>query len=344
MKLNTENVVGIGLFIFLFAYPLFVTPYNVMNLSYFLSMVFLSLSLSLIWGYTGIFSFGQAAFFGVGGYFYAIFTMNSNVSSMTPVGLLLGILMGAFVAFIIGYLMFYGGINDVFVGLITLCITVVFETFMAQTAGSQWKIGNVGLGGYNGINGIPNLSFGSFELIGDSFYYFILILLLLIYWGLRLFIKSKYGYAVIAIRENRERTKLFGYNVPKIQMIVFTFGGALASLSGILYAMWGSYMTPSVVGLTAATLPVVLVAAGGRKNLTASIIFTLLYYWFSQSLSASGSEYALIILGVALILVILFVPEGIVVALFNLSDKLFLSRNKVLKLKQKESLHDQRSI
>src|SRR4051794_7504138 len=110
MKLNTENVVGIGLFIFLFAYPLFVTPYNVMNLSYFLSMVFLSLSLSLIWGYTGIFSFGQAAFFGVGGYFYAIFTMNSNVSSMTPVCLLLGILMGAFVAFIIGYLMFYGGI------------------------------------------------------------------------------------------------------------------------------------------------------------------------------------------------------------------------------------------
>ena len=343
MKLNTENVVGIGIFIFLFAYPLFVSPYNVMNLTYFLSMVFLSLSVSLIWGYTGIFSFGQAAFFGVGGYFYALFTMNNNVPSMTPVGLVLGVLAGALVALIIGYLMFYGGINDVFVGLITLCITVVFETFMAQTAGSQWKIGDVGLGGYNGINGIPNLSFGSFNLIGNSFYYFVLILFLLIYLGLRLFIKSKYGYAVIAIRENRERTKLFGYNVPKIQMFVFTVGGALASLSGILYAMWGSYMTPSVVGLTASTLPVVLVAAGGRKNLTASVIFTLVYYWFSQSLSASGNEYALIILGVALILVILFVPEGIFVALFNLSDKLFLNKIKVFKLSKKESLHEQRT-
>lgn len=343
MKLKSENLFGIGLFLFLFAYPLFVTPYKVLNLSYFLSMVFLSLSLSLIWGYSGIFSFGQAAFFGVGGYFYAIFTMNYNSPSLTSVGLIIGILIGAVVALILGYLMFYGGINDVFVGLITLCLTVVLETFMAQTAGPQWKIGNVGLGGYNGINGIPNLSFGSFELIGNNFYYFVLILLLLTYLGLRLFIRSKYGYAVIAIRENRERTKLFGYNVPKIQMFIFAIGGAMASLSGILYAMWGSYMTPSVVGLTAATLPVVLVAAGGRKNLTASIIFTIVYYWFSQSLSASGSEYALIILGVALILVILFVPEGIVVALFRLIDNLLINKNKEIKLNKKERLHEQRT-
>jgi ABC-type branched-subunit amino acid transport system permease subunit len=340
MKFNTENIVGIGLFLFLFAYPLFVSPYQVLNLSYFLAMVFLSLSLSLIWGYGGIFSFGQAAFFGVGGYFYAIFTMNSGIATITPVGLLLGVLVGGLVAWIIGYLMFYGGINDVFVGLITLCLTVVLETFMAQTAGPQWKIGEVGLGGYNGINGIPAISIGSLNLIGNNFYYFILILLLVVYVGLRLFIISKYGYTAIAIRENRERTKLFGYNVPRIQTGIFALGGALASLSGILYATWGNYITPSALGLTAATLPVVLVAAGGRKNLTASMIFTLIYYWFSQSLSASGSEYALIILGVALVLVILFVPEGIIVALFKLADNLFFNRKQ--KIKQKEDLHEQK--
>ena len=342
MKLNTENVVGIGLFLFLFIYPLFVTAFQILNLSYFLSMAFLTLSLSLIWGYSGIFSFGQAAFFGIGGYFYAIFTMNSGITTITPVGLLIGVLVGGIVAGIVGYFMFYGGINDVFVGLITLCITVSIETFMAQTAGSQWKIGEVGLGGYNGINGIPTISLGSFALTDVNFYYFILVLLLVTYVGLRIFTVSRFGYTAIAIRENRERTKLLGYNVPRFQTLIFALGGAIASLSGILYATWGGYMTPSVMGLTAATLPVVLVAAGGRKNLTASVIFTLIYYWFSQTLSASGNEYALVILGVALILVILFVPEGIVVSLFKLGDRLFFNKRKTNKLKQKENLHEQR--
>lgn len=342
MKWNTENLVGIGMFLFLFFYPLFVTPYKVLNISYFLAMVFLTLSVSLIWGYSGIFSFGQALFFGAGGYFYAIFTMNSGVSTMTPVGLILGVLIGGIVAGLIGYMMFYGGINDVFVGLITLCLTVGFETFMAQTAGSQWKIGDVGLGGYNGINGIPTISFGTFVLTGVNYYYFIVALLLVVYVGLRLFAKSKFGYTAIAIRENRDRTKLLGYNVPRFQTGIFAVGGALASLSGILYATWGGYMTPSVIGLSAATLPVVLAAAGGRKNLTASMIFTIFYYWFSQSLSASGNEYALIILGVVLILVILFVPEGIIVALFKFADNLLFNRKKVQKPLQKENLHEQR--
>ncbi|WP_138420470.1 ABC transporter permease subunit [Aquibacillus sediminis] len=342
IKLNTENIVGIVMFIGLFVYPLFVSSYQVLNLSYFLSMVFLSMSLALIWGFCGIFSFGQAAFFGIGGYFYAILTMNIGISAFTPVGLIVGVLVGAAIAWVLGYFMFYGGVNDVFVGLITLCLTVVLETFMGQTAGSEWKIGEIGLGGFNGIDGIPTISFGSFMLTGINFYYFILFILLVVYVGLRYLGISKFGYTAIAIRENRERTKLFGYNVPKYQTTIFAIGGGLASLSGILYATWGSYITPSSFGLTAATLPVVLVAAAGRKNITASVIFTIAYYWFSQSLSASGSEYALVILGLGLVLVILFVPEGIVVALFKWIDQLVFSRIRkkpTIKLKEKEKVH-----
>ncbi|WP_141604468.1 ABC transporter permease subunit [Terrilactibacillus laevilacticus] len=341
MTLKTENVVAVLLFVGLFIFPLFVNPYQVMNLSYFLSMVFLSLSLALIWGYCGIFSFGQAVFFGVGGYFYALFTMNSQLSVITPIGFILGIVLGGIVAWILGYFMFYGGVNDVFVGLITLCLTLVLETFMGQTAGSEWKIGQVGLGGFNGINGIPTLQIGSLSLTGNNFYYFVLVILLIVFGLLKFFTLSKFGSSVIAIRENRDRTRLLGYNVPKIQSFVFAIGGALASLSGILYASWGSYITPSVFGLTSATIPVILVAAGGRKNFTASIIFTLLYYWFSQTLSASGNQFALIILGLTLILAILFVPDGLVVALFNGCDRLF-SRNKSKVKLEKGNLHEEK--
>lgn len=343
MKLNTENIVGVVLFVGLFLYPLFVSSYKVISLSYFLSMTFLSLSLVLVWGLCGVFSFGQAAFFGVGGYIYAIVAMNLGSSGLTPVALLIGVLAGGLVAGILGYFMFYGGINDVFVGLITLCVTVVIETFMAQTAGSEWKIGSVLLGGYNGITGIPSISLGSFIFFDNRFYYLVLILFTATYIVLRLLMVSRHGYTLIAIRENRDRTKLLGYNVPKIQTLIFALGGSLAALSGILYATWGSYITPSAMGLTAATLPVVLVAAGGRKNLTAAVIFTLFYYWFSQILSASGNEYALIILGVVLILVILFVPNGIVVALFNWIDKLLFKNKKInLAEQKKESLHESR--
>lgn len=342
IKINSENIVAALIFIYLFVYPLFSSLYDVMNLTYFFAMVFLSLSLSLIWGYGGIFSFGQAAFFGISGYFYAVFTMNIGITAATPLGLILGVVLGGLTAWILGYFMFYGGVNDVFVGLITLCLTLVLETFMGQTAGDQWTIGQVNLGGFNGINGIQSLQIGSIMFSGAGFYYFVLTILFIVFLLLRWFSRSKFGTAVIAIRENRDRTKLLGYNVPKIQSLVFALGGALASLSGIFYVQWGGYITPSVFGLASATIPVVLVAAGGRKNITAAVLFTLIYYWFSQILSASGSEYALVILGLVLIFAILFVPNGIIVALFQMMDHLF-SKGKHIDQEKAGYVHGERT-
>ncbi|ALS24322.1 MULTISPECIES: ABC transporter permease subunit [Paenibacillus] len=349
-RLNAENVIAVLLFAAFILIPLFASAYKVLNVANFMISVFLSLSLALIWGYTGIFSFGQTIFFGIGGYVYGILYLNVGEPSFTPVALVAGVLAAGVVAWILGYFMFYGGVNDVFVGLITLCVTLVLETFMAQTAGSEWKIGDVLLGGYNGINGIPTVSIGFGEALftfnGNSFYYLVLFLLIAIYLLLRYLVVSRWGYALLAIRENRERSHMFGYNVPKIQTMVFTLSGMIASLGGILYAAWGNYMTPSTMGLAAATLPVVLVAAGGRKNLTAAMVFTLIYSWFSQYLSSSGNQFALVILGVSLLLVVRFVPEGIIVELFKGLDRLFFNRKKDVNPMQvmKEGIHGKSTI
>jgi ABC-type branched-subunit amino acid transport system permease subunit len=346
IKFNTENSAVTIMFLILLLYPLISSGYSVLNMANLLSMVFISLSVALIWGYAGIFSSGQSLLFGIGGYVYGIVYLNVGDPTFTPVAFVLGILVAGVVAWVLGYFIFYGGVNDMFVGLITLCVTLALETFMAQTAGPEWKIGKVLLGGYNGINGIPTISLGFgasiISLDGSKLYYFILLILIAIYVFLRLLVKSRWGYAFIAIRENRERSKMFGYNVPKIQTMVFALGGALASLSGILYACWGGYMTPSTMSLSAATLPVILVAAGGRKNLTASMIFTLIYLWFSQYLSANGNEYALIILGLVLLFVMLFLPEGVIVSLFKWIDALVFQKkkqsNKVIEV-IKEGVH-----
>lgn len=330
--LNTEKIVMLVLCVVFLFYPLFGSAYDILNMSYFLSMVFLSMSLWLIWGLTGIFSFGQTAFFGIGAYSYAMISMNFENPNMTIVALVGAIFIAWLAALLLGYFMFYGGVNDVFVGLITLCVTLVMATFLAQSAGSQWEIGSVLLGGDNGINNIPALSLqlGSLDItVRDNLlYYFIVILLIVFYFLFQKMQKGKLGYSFLAVRENRERSQLLGYNIPLLQTLSFSFGGVLAAISGILYVTWGGYISPAAMNISAAALPVVLVAAAGRKNLSGVMIFTVLYYVLSQMLSVSGSEYALIILGIVLILVILLVPKGIVVTIFDIFDRLFFKKKR----------------
>lgn len=324
--LNTENCAAAIFFFAALLMPLFLSGYKVSAFSNFYISAILALSVSLVWGYTGIFSFGSAAFYGVSAYAYAVLSKASGNPALTPFCFAAAVLISTLFAALIGYFMFYGGINDVFVGLITLCVSLVLETFMDQTAGGQWQILGISLGGYNGINKVPAIHFGPFSLQGVPFYFLTLLILFALYLFLRSLRTRKTGYTLIAVRENRLRSQLFGYNVPFIQTAVFAASGGIAAAAGALYTAWGGYITPSAMGLTPATIPVVVVAAGGRKNITGAMLFAVLYAWFSQKLSASGSRYALIILGLVLIAAILFVPNGFLASIFDWVDKKVLPK------------------
>lgn len=318
---HSENVAAALMLGFLLFVPAILGAYETNSYTYYLTCVILSFSITLIWGFTGIFSFGQAAFLGISGYSYGIIAQLLGTKVATPLAAVLALCIATAVSALIGYFMFYGGINDVFVGLITLCVTLVLETFMGQTSGSQWQIGKVKLGGYNGLSKIPMLQFGGFKFDAVGFYYFVLLITVAVYLALRHIQRSGVGYSLVAIRENRQRSELFGYNIKLIQTLVFAAGGALAGLSGILYAAWGNYITPASMSLESSTIPVILVAAGGRKNVTAAMLFSFFYYWLSRTLSATGSQYALIVLGIFLVLVILFVPEGFLALIFQKLDR-----------------------
>src|SRR6185503_20704629 len=113
-----------------------------------------ALSLGLLWGYAGILSFGHAAYFGLGAYTYAI--ASTNVGESTG-PLLLAILLPAAFAAVIGAMMFYGRISDVYMGVITLVVTLILFKFMNATAGDAYRIGSARLGGFNGIPAFPIL-------------------------------------------------------------------------------------------------------------------------------------------------------------------------------------------
>jgi branched-chain amino acid transport system permease protein len=210
--------------------------------------------------------------------------------------------------------MFYGGVRDVFVGIVTLSITLVFETFMAQTAGPEWTIGSARLNGFNGMSNMPPLTFpwGESPIIfdGPAFFWLVLALVVLVYLGLRILVNSRFGNVLVAIRENPDRAEMLGYNVRLYQLLVFVIGSVLAGMSGVLYTLWGSY-------ITAAALPIIWVAAGGRKDITATLLATVLLTWLSQQLAVKGNQYALIWMGAILLVVVLFAPEGLFVTLWK---------------------------
>ena len=116
---------------------------------------------------------------------------------------------------------------------------------------------------------------------------------------------------MLAIREDSLRTELLGYDIRARQLGVFVLASVLAGLSGLFYVQWGNYITPSQVGLLQAALPVVWVAVGGRNSLFAVAISTYALNWLNYSLSSAGNQYALVIIGALLVIVMVFFPRGI---------------------------------
>jgi len=304
--------------------PQFVNAFAVSNLTYFLLWVFMALGLSLIWGYAGILSFGQTAFFGLAGYTYGVISVNLGDAGLwTWFAFVVALAMPAVLAAVLGYFMFYGGVRDVFVGIVTLSVTLVFETFMAQTAGPEWTIGEARLNGFNGMSNMPPLTLpwgdGALIFDGPAFFWLVLALVVVAYVGLRILVNSRFGNVLVAIRENADRAEMLGYNVRMYQLAVFVIGSVLAGMSGALYTLWGSYITPSSMGLTAAALPIIWVAAGGRKDLTATLVATVFLTWLSQQLAVRGNQYALIWMGAILLTVVLFAPQGLFVSLWKIA-------------------------
>jgi ABC-type branched-subunit amino acid transport system permease subunit len=330
-------VAAIAAAVGLIVLPAFVSAYALLNYSYILSMVFLALGLCLIWGFAGILSLGQSAFLGLAGYAYGVVGINLSQHGTTYLALAAGLLVPVLFAALLSYVMFYARVKGVYVAIMMLVVTLLLETFLDQTAGPQWRIGIASLGGNNGLGRFsgaihepPSLSLGLgswiVEFPGQSvaFYYLEVALLILVYLSLRALVNSRFGLILAAIREDAARAESYGYDIRALQLVVFCIGAMLAALSGILYVSWGNFITPSVFGVTSNILPVIWVAVGGRKSLTATVISTVILTWLSQRLAIQG-EYAFVVMGALLVAVMMLRPEGIVTAFSKKKATLIVS-------------------
>ena len=238
--------------------------------------VTLATAWNILGGYAGYVNFGTPAFFGLGAYTYAITSMNLGESTAAWI---FAIVLPAFVAALIGAMMFYGRISDVYMGVITLVFSLILAKFMGATAGDAYSIGNARLGGFNGIPAFPILNVPgdpSIPIFGTALYYLVLICLVLCYLIARWVLSSAFGRVLLGIRENEARVELLGYNAPAYKTAIFSLSAAMAGMAGCLFASWAEIVTPALFGLGQSVEVIIWVIAGGLGTLVGPIIGAVL--------------------------------------------------------------------
>ncbi|KLN56053.1 branched-chain amino acid ABC transporter permease [Variovorax paradoxus] len=309
--------VGIAL---LFGLPGVMDDYTLIEVTIYAVMSILGVSLAFIWGFGGILCFGQAAFFGLGSYTYAIAVMNMGDST---VPFLLAIVVPALFAALLGYVIFYGRLSDVYMGVITLTVTLILFNLINSTAGPEWRIGSAPLGGFNGIPAIPTLNWPGQQdevLTPKDLFYVTFTCLLLVYLGLRVLIASKIGRVIVAAKENEQRVLLLGYDARVYKLLCFTLGGAIAGLAGCLFANWGAFTSPTIFGLAQSAQIIIWVIVGGLGTLVGPIVGCVAIQWLTSQIGTQQAFNANLVLGAILVVFVLLVPRGIVPTLGDLID------------------------
>jgi len=305
---------------------------TVLNITVYMIMAVLALSLALIWGFGGILCFGQSAFFGLGAYTYAIAVINIGESTGP---LMLSILVPALFAAALGYFIFYGRISDVYLGVITLTVTLILFNSINSTAGPEFHIGSAKLGGFNGIPGIPALNWPfrpDLPVDLEGMFYLSTGSLLIVYFGLKGLLASQFGRIVVGIRENERRAELLGYDPRVYKLATFVIGAALAGYAGCLFANWGAFVSPTIFGLAQSAQIIIWVIVGGRGTLIGPIVGCVGIQWLTAALGANAPTGAGVwgsllgnvplILGAVLIGFVLLVPKGVVPSLGDLAARM----------------------
>ncbi len=293
-----------------FGLPHVLELFALINATIYVSMAILTLSLALIWGYGGILCFGQAAFFGLGGYTYAICAINFGDSTWAIV---LAMLLPALVAALVGYFIFWGRIGDVYLGVITLTMTLIFSKFFNATAGDAYKIGRAALGGFNGIPSTPPLNLPwdvGTQLAPEDIWYIAASLLVILYVGSRWLLSTGFGRVVISIRENERRSELLGYDVRRYKLGIFTIGGAIAGMAGILFANC-VFVSPTMFSLFYNAQVIIWVTVGGLGTLLGPIAGSIALQMIVAKLGTLQGLDPNVVLGTILIVFVLLVPRGI---------------------------------
>jgi branched-chain amino acid transport system permease protein len=311
-----QNLVGPAiLVVLLFVAPLAMPTYWVMLLSEILIMGMMAMSFNLLFGFTGLLSFGQGAFFGLGAYTAALLLQNgfSNIFLI----LLAGMLVACVASLVVGF--FSVRLDEIFFAMITLGFGMMFfsiaHNWIAVTGGSD---------------GLPVFALPNLKLFGSeltfytpiSMYYLVLVAVVVGSVLLWLVVHSPFGLILKSLRENKQRVAFVGGNVRLLRIAAFTISGTVTGLAGVLFCLFNNMATPEFMHWSFSAKPVIMSIIGGSGVFLGPLFGAGIFFVLEQVI-IQYTENWMLFLGIVLIPIVLFFPEGV----FGTLRKKFLRKN-----------------
>jgi len=293
-----------GLMIALFLLLPFLTPYHSLATEMLIFAIF-AVGYDIIFGYTGLLSFGHAMFFGIGAYGTGLVLVRLIPSLF--LALVIAIAISLIVSFLIAFLSIRK--RGIYFVMITLafCQMLYFIAF-------KWT----GLtGGDNGLHGVPRTSFGPIDLNSEvTFYFFILALFFLSVLLAFRIVGSPFGRVLRALKENEDRARSIGFNTVRFKTIAFMISAFFASLAGGLYAVHSNFVPLDTLSINLSGDVVIMTLLGGIGTLYGPILGAMLIVYLKNLLSNWVGNWNLI-LGAIFIVSVLTVRQGIFPIIFS---------------------------
>ncbi len=267
----------------------------------------LTVGLSLLMGYAGQISLGQATFYGIGAYTTAILGAKFGLSPW--ISLFAGVVLASVVAYLIGMLIFR--LRGHYLAMATLGMNVIL--FLVLTQEVEWT------GGPSGFRGVPDLTLGSFTLTNDVHYYYLIWFFTLIVIGLSLnIVNSRVGRAMRALHTSEVAAEAVGVDTNSFKLKVFALSAAYSGLAGGLYATYLGFMSPGSFTISVSIELVVMAVVGGLASVWGALFgagaVLAIEQWLRTAIktlipNASG-EHEIIAFGLILMLIMIFLPQG----------------------------------
>jgi branched-chain amino acid transport system permease protein len=293
------TVAALALLAVLFVLPALGTPYTLVLMIDILAFALFAASLHFIMGPGGMASFGHAAYFGLGAYGAGLLLKAANWS-MTP-ALIAAPFVAGIGAILFGW--FCVRLSGVYLAMLTLAFAQI-----AWSVVFQW---DAFTGGSNGLVGIWPEAWANSKTV---YYYLTLVVCVLCLYAMRRMLFAPFGYALRAGRDSPLRADAIGINVPRIQWAAFVVVGAFAGIAGGLYAFSKGSISPEVMAVTRSIDGLVMVLLGGVQTLTGPIVGAAVLTWLQDTI-ARNTDYWRAMLGMAIVVIVLAFPQGIVGAL-----------------------------
>ncbi len=320
-----KNLLIFALLVFLLLIPLLFSEYWTLIFCEIIIMGLFAVSFNLLFGYSGLLSFGHAGFFGIGAYTTALLIQH-NVSSIVLI-IFIGIFISIIISSIIGFLSVKH--DEIYFAMITLAFGM-----MLFTIAHNWTSFT------GGSDGLPLTTMPVIKLSGKEFsffnpvvvYYFALILTIVVSYILYRIVNSHFGLILTGMRENKNRLIFSGGNIRNIRLFAFVISSLFSSIAGMIFCFFSSMATPDCLHWSFSAKPVIMSVLGGAEVFLGPFLGSVVFYCIEQFIRQFTDNW-MIFLGIFLIPIIIFFPQGILGTILQLKNKFKGGNNEREKIK-----------